>query len=202
MANIRRLEAPPDCARRLDDDLLVPAEFTVELDETGIPHTSVLRLDVAVDEDGRRSCRAITFEADADDDAGITIESLHDLPVAKLLLNLVAAVARVEVTTEEWMASPTKLAIPLQLAPPDVQARAQSQLQRRRRRISRQLLEEVASVYRAAVETGAPTMAVADHFSVSTSTAAKWVSRAREQELLGKTTPGRSGENKPKKANS
>jgi len=45
--------------------------------------------------------------------------------------------------------------------------------------------EEVAAVYRAAFAAGKhPTKAVADHFGVSKSTAAKKVSRARELGLL------------------
>lgn len=51
---------------------------------------------------------------------------------------------------------------------------------------------QVAEVYRAALDDrGNPTQAVKDHFRVSESTAAKWVSHARNQlELLPPTRPG------------
>ena len=53
----------------------------------------------------------------------------------------------------------------------------------------------VAETYRAAFAAGsaAPTKAVAQAFSVSRSTAAKWVARAREMGLLGEGVAGRPG---------
>lgn len=53
---------------------------------------------------------------------------------------------------------------------------------------------EVASVYAAAVREGRPpTAAVAAHFTLSKSAAAKQVARARERDFLPKTTRGRVG---------
>lgn len=53
---------------------------------------------------------------------------------------------------------------------------------------------EVASVYAGAVREGRPpTAAVAAHFTLSKSAAAKQVARARERNLLPKTTRGRVG---------
>jgi len=55
-------------------------------------------------------------------------------------------------------------------------------------------LSEVAAVYRQAWEDGrSPTQAVADHFSISQSAAAKRVSRARQVGYLPLTTRGRPG---------
>lgn len=52
----------------------------------------------------------------------------------------------------------------------------------------------VAEVYATAAATGhRPTQAIADRFRVPHSTAAKWVARARELELLTRTSQGKAG---------
>ena len=52
----------------------------------------------------------------------------------------------------------------------------------------------VAEVYREAYVAGSnPTLAVAERFDISKSTAGKWVHRARQLSLLGKTTRGKAG---------
>jgi hypothetical protein len=57
----------------------------------------------------------------------------------------------------------------------------------RRRRMTRTLLREVADVYRSALAEGeAPTKAVASHFYIAHSTAARWVGQARK---LGELAP-------------
>ena len=65
----------------------------------------------------------------------------------------------------------------------------------RPRLYGRDHFEAVAAVYRQAHSTGKPTQAVAEHFSVSSTTAAKWVARCRSPELklLGAATPGKAG---------
>jgi len=61
----------------------------------------------------------------------------------------------------------------------------------KRYRLTRAHLEDVAAVYREALENGAgPTRAVANHFDVSHSTAAKWVGKARRHGALRSTTKG------------
>lgn len=68
-------------------------------------------------------------------------------------------------------------------------------LGRRRGRITREHLEEVARIYRAAWEKGLPpTTAVAEHFDRPHSTAADWVLRARRAGVLGKADGTRGGE--------
>ncbi len=64
----------------------------------------------------------------------------------------------------------------------------------RRRTINRELMEEVADVYKAARGLGNPTEKVEDHFYVSYSTAARWVSMARRDpwNTLPPTTRGKS----------
>ncbi|MGI5436195.1 hypothetical protein ACQEV4_01435 [Streptomyces shenzhenensis] len=66
---------------------------------------------------------------------------------------------------------------------------------RKRHRITAQHLEEVASVYAQASKVGEPpTRAVAEHFSVAHSTAAKWVGKARQAGLLKALRPKEEGE--------
>lgn len=58
-------------------------------------------------------------------------------------------------------------------------------LGRRRNRVTRQLLEQVAEVYKIAAEAGEPpTQTVAERFGRPHSTAAKWVARARKEGLI------------------
>lgn len=66
---------------------------------------------------------------------------------------------------------------------------------RRRRRLDVALLRDVAKVYRRAHKAGQPpTAAVAEHFVVSHSTAARWVSEARKAGSLGPAAGTRPGE--------
>ncbi|MGQ5580358.1 hypothetical protein [Streptomyces sp. ECR3.8] len=66
---------------------------------------------------------------------------------------------------------------------------------RRRNRITREHLERVAEVYRNADAAGAPpTRTVQEQFGTTHSTAAKWVSQARKQGILGPPPGTRGGE--------
>lgn len=66
---------------------------------------------------------------------------------------------------------------------------------RRRLTVTRELLREVAKVYRAAHKAGRPpTAAVAEHFEASHRTATRWVSRAREVGELGPALQSAPGE--------
>jgi len=66
---------------------------------------------------------------------------------------------------------------------------------RRRYQVTDDHLAEVAKVYRAAVEGNLPpTKAVAKHFTVSHSTAARWVGMARQAGHLGPALGKRAGE--------
>lgn len=57
---------------------------------------------------------------------------------------------------------------------------------RRRRRLTDELLREVAEVYRAAHKAGLPpTAAVSEHFEVLHTTAARWVTFARKAGIMG-----------------
>lgn len=66
---------------------------------------------------------------------------------------------------------------------------------RKRNRITREHLEKVAEIYRQADADGAPpTRAVQDAFATTHSTAAKWVSQARKEGILGPPPGSRGGE--------
>lgn len=66
---------------------------------------------------------------------------------------------------------------------------------RRRRLLTRDYLQRVATVYREAlVEGRPPTVAVAETFGVSHSNASKYVKKARDQKLLGPAKGTRAGE--------
>jgi hypothetical protein len=85
------------------------------------------------------------------------------------------------------------------VSPPtaDEHAAVWDDVHRRQRRnvITDAMLQEVARIYRANLEdTGTPTDAVKDSFHVSTSTAGRYVSLARQRGFLGPTTPGKAGE--------
>lgn len=68
-------------------------------------------------------------------------------------------------------------------------------VKRRRNRITREHLEAVAEIYRTANAAGAaPTRAVQDAFLTTHSTAAKWVSQARKEGILGAAPGSRGGE--------
>lgn len=65
----------------------------------------------------------------------------------------------------------------------------------RRNRVTREHLAAVAAVYRKAQDAGEPpTLAVAQAFQASHSTATRWVGQARKAKLLGAARKGRVGE--------
>jgi hypothetical protein len=68
-------------------------------------------------------------------------------------------------------------------------------VRKRRRVLSRELLRQVAEVYRKAYAAGdPPTKAVAEHFTVSHRTATRWVSEARRVGEMGPAQGTRAGE--------
>ena len=78
-----------------------------------------------------------------------------------------------------------------------IQAAAAIPVTRRRNRVTPQLLAEVAQVYRKSwqdPDSTGPTKAVAAHFQVSHSTAARWVGLARHGGQLGPADGSRGGE--------
>jgi hypothetical protein len=70
----------------------------------------------------------------------------------------------------------------------------------RGKRLSNELLAQVADTYRDALSRGlSPTDTVAADFPTSRSTAGRWVMEARRRGLLGPAVRGRAGEQQPPK---
>jgi hypothetical protein len=107
--------------------------------------------------------------------------------------------ARVEDWLEDAVASVAESGSKDFLYPPTEKQRAETVRQVRvvrresRRRITDNVLQEVAEVYRANLD-DKPTEAVAKHFEKSHRTAALYVKLAREAGHLGKATKGKAGE--------
>ena len=124
----------------------------------------------------------------------ITRDMLRDVPVASLASALMANGSLIwDFSHPSWGDVDTSKVFVVggSSAPAEVQAIIRQQTApRRRRRITDELLREVATIYRRHVKDGAPTLGVADELKVSHSTAARYVSKARERGLLGRTTAG------------
>ncbi|HEX7161899.1 MAG TPA: hypothetical protein VF223_11770 [Trebonia sp.] len=118
----------------------------------------------------------------------LTTSTLRELPFASIVADLRRERQAAHADFLDWMA-----------AQPEYQSGAdQASLRRLRSRGSgrqtAEALAEVAQVYRHAWETGQhPTRAVAGHFTISQSAAAKRVSRARQAGYLPHTTRGKPG---------
>jgi hypothetical protein len=173
----------------LDADYALPRHFwityTLEGDER-------LRLDVAVDDRGSAHCTRI--EVLASDESGITTETLRGVPVARLLrLGTTAALMKYERSADGDV---------IGFARTDNEEKRQfyqrySQARRPKQgsAITDEQLEQVATVYRRAVEDGKrPTEIVGETMNVARSTAARWITRARERGFLGPALRGRAGE--------
>jgi Mn-dependent DtxR family transcriptional regulator len=76
----------------------------------------------------------------------------------------------------------------------NVRAALSAPLAKRRNRITKDHLAEVAQIYKKAVDAGEhPTQAVAKAMNVSHSAASKYVGKAREEGFLDKTRQGVAG---------
>lgn len=187
---------------RLGDDVEVPAWFDVELSHPEWP--TVVVLSVAVDSETGpraagvgvgRSSAATYREAQAllADTASMDEFLTHATALAAGFLVAWRTYERmpvgVELPTEQIASALGELRrIGSRQAYPVAQPR-------RRRRMTRKLLREVAVVYRSALNDGeAPTQAVADRFAVAHRTAGRWVSEARKAGELGPAVGPTAGE--------
>lgn len=132
--------------------------------------------------DGIPTCKRLSFEASA----GLSAEMVRDFSLTHAV-NLVAFY----VAEDPEGGTATGEAALAAYGGAETRAAAVTATRQRRRRITAEVLIEVARVYLDDA-TGAPTQAVADHFTVSHSTAAKWVTRARAGGHLPATTPGKA----------
>lgn len=142
-------------------------------------------MDVAVDDWGRARCLELVVRPL--DDEPVTGERLRAIPLARLLRHA-SAESRSFVAHEGGgtFAPPTP-------AERDAIYRGEGRRPRRGSPITDEHLEEVADVYRSALERQEPpTQAVMDEWHVSRSAASRWVAAARERGFLGPAQHGRA----------
>lgn len=174
------------------EGVLVPARLVADLTDLGIAGVASIRIEIE-SEGGRLRCTSIAFTAAAGEE--VRADVFRDLSLGDLVGETMFGVTLVQVDTPDWVASPASIFIEARAGNEEVQRRARAalHLMSRRRRVTDDLLREVAEVYRAA-DDGRPTEAVARRFAASHSTAARWVGLARERDFLGATSSGRKGE--------
>lgn len=177
------------------DELQLPERFAARLTGDDLPGVASIDVTIAV-RDGRAVCDSITINAAPD--GAVTTDALREIPM-KALVNKIAIdrAYAMDLPPDHWLTNAApgqRIFMPLSAASEAVQAAAERTLSSRRRRITPEFLAEVAEVYRGALDTGAPTVAVKDHFNVSHSTAARYVDKARKGGLLGGAKQGHAGE--------
>jgi hypothetical protein len=141
---------------------------------------------------GRWECIGVSLESEPNKPAPVTTSTLRKLPLGRLI-----QAARVEADGKRWgrkavAAYESDLTeIPLG-ASPEFTAALRGETPGRSR-LNLEHFVKVANTYQTAYRKGRnPTMAVAKRFTVSKSTAAKWVHRCRvEFGLLPKTSRGK-----------
>jgi Family of unknown function (DUF6214) len=173
----------------LGDGYAAPRHFIAESD--------TVRLEIEVDEAGSGHCRAVAIRAREGE--SLTSESVR-IPLSGLVKQAVAsAAAPVEAGTVEGLdVLQAILTTPRQEAQ-EFYERYTKNARRPRRGspFTEENLRQVADLYRAALERGdPPTQTVADELNVPRSTAARWVGKARDRNLLGPALRGRGGEGK------
>ncbi|MEV6299216.1 hypothetical protein AB0M02_07405 [Actinoplanes sp. NPDC051861] len=173
-----------------DGEYWVPRRF--DLISTGSSTTPGWRMAVVV-RHGIPLCQRITIESSEQEVRSVDLRALRVEEMLELATRYVAVPV-------ERDASGRVRARPLALA--DVRAgvtlpAVRAARRRARSRITPSILSEVADVYRQH-DGRSPTRAVQQHFGlVSERTARFWVKRSRDAGFLGKSLPGKGGEQQP-----
>lgn len=158
---------------------------------TAVEEELGLDLDLEIDVGDRGETRCRRVDVRAPDGGDVTGETLRRIPLAHLA-GVVLATAAWKVTGPTTMQ--TGMARSERVEFYERHARG-ARRPRQGTPIADDTLRQVAGLYRAAYERGdPPTQTVADEMHVARSTAARWVTRARERELLGPALRGRAGE--------
>lgn len=168
---------------------VVPQRFIATTTVAGVE----VALTVETDEHGASHCVALELRQ-LDDGEPITGGTLRNLPAPTRLVR-----EAVSTLAEEVQSRPGgNLTAAIPGFGHDDGGVAFEQNVRRPRRgvpITDEQLHDVARIYRAAHESGVPaTEAVAREKHLARSTAARWVSKARERGILGPALPGQAGE--------
>jgi hypothetical protein len=159
---------------------VVPRHFTAAFDR----NFGSVELTVEVDESGLARVVGLALRGEAIDGG-----MLRQVPVAALLREALAEASASTPADLGRLESGGKSSASLELSTP---ARIEP---RSRRRVTDELLERVAGIYRdAQANERAPTQAVADELVATRSAAAQWVAKARERGFLGPAMRGRAGE--------
>jgi hypothetical protein len=163
----------------------VPRRFTAE--------SATIALEIEVDSDGTRHCRAAAVRATGDED--VTSETLR-IPLARLMKQAVAGASRYYASMEPGGEPVFHVFL---RGPRDAEFYDEYTRDARRPRrgspLNDEHLRQVTELYRAALERGdPPTQTVADEMHAARSTAARWVAKARERGLLGASVRGKAGE--------
>lgn len=170
----------------LRSGLVAPQRFLAE--------SETLSLEVELSGSGKPRIIAVQVH----DAAGITSETLRQLPLGRLTKQAVATAAiepaQLQLGPSEGK-STAKLDLEVPVAEPYQRYRADARHPQRGVPLSDENLRQVVELYRVAAERGdPPTQTVADVMRVARSTAARWVMRARERDLLGPAVRGKGGE--------
>lgn len=157
---------------QLGPDVLVPDRF----EGTFLNERTGMRVELAIRVTGDGMPVVHHLHAECDDDRGIDRDRLRAVPIAELVRRACAETS-MAVVDGRWTAGDK--AVPI----------AESQVPRTRRSLTTEYLRQVADVYQEH-DGPAPVQAVAAHFHLAPSTAAKHVMRARQEGLLPDTSPG------------
>lgn len=134
---------------------------------------------------GQWQCRGIDVRVASDHARALRTEDLRGIALGKLLKQ----------AADDLLGDEDSVVADIPVDRPQRQIEAQGPKRRGRPSLPLSHFQEVARVYREAnaLPGGKPTAAVARHFTVSTTAAAKWVAHCRNDlNLLPKTTRGRS----------
>lgn len=174
-------EAGGDRSVFLSEDVRVPAALTATF---GFERDHTVRLELAM-EQGRPVCERIEVIRHPDR-RPLDGEELRRLPLPRYVKLAYSGAALVRTQANE------DGSVSWEPADDEQSSRVADLLTRSRRRnaITDSLLRDVAEVYRAA--DARPTTAVMEAFSVSHSTAARYVRLARERNYLPSTRPGKA----------
>lgn len=172
---------------RLRDGFGAPQRFVAEADS--------LAVEVELDAEGIPHCHGLNLRNAAGE--GITTQTLRRVALVRLMREAVAQAARLYTPVEKngkpvfrIVSTPPSEAV-------DFYERYTKEARRPRQGspVTDERLEAVADFYRKAMEEGKPpTREIADSMHVARSTAARWVSKARERGFLGPARRGRAGE--------
>jgi hypothetical protein len=171
-------------------DLLLPSSFTVLVE--GSPYTVLA--DVIVDTDSGPHFTSVTLQGEQP----VTPDTWRAVTLGSLLNFAVELAAVTRLRDREGQPLPWEMGDASFASKKELQrAAAEVAGPRRRWLMTDEHLAEVARVYaenpRNIKGRRAPTEAVRDHFNVPTSTAGRWVKRARRDGFLPPASPGRAG---------